>query len=119
MKQFFSLILALVCCLSLNAAAETAAATTPEAQTACAVVEEFLACLTAGVVDIANILRPQLIVVGGGVSASADMIMPALNEGLAQGVYGYAYAPVRAVCARLGNQAGVVGAASLSLAMEQ
>lgn len=86
---------------------------------ACAVVEEFLACLTAGVVDIANILRPQLIVVGGGVSASADMILPALNEGLAQGVYGYAYAPVRAVCAWLGNQAGVVGAASLSLAVEQ
>ena len=43
MKQFFSLILALVCCLSLNAAAETAAATTPEAQTACAVVEAIAA----------------------------------------------------------------------------
>ena len=43
MKQFFSLILALVCCLSLNAAAETAAATTPEEQTACAVVEAIAA----------------------------------------------------------------------------
>ena len=77
------------------------------------IIEEFLEYLTEGAVNIANILRPRIIVVGGGVSASADRILPAVNRGLQEGVYGYAYAPVRAVRACLGNQAGIVGAASL------
>ncbi len=77
------------------------------------VLQEFLEYLTAGVVNIANILRPQLVVLGGGVSASGAQILPAVNRGLEKGVYGYAYAPVRAVCAHLGNRAGLVGAASL------
>ena len=78
------------------------------------IVREFLEYLTEGAVNLANILRPQVIVLGGGVSASGDMILPAVNRGLEEGVYGYAYAPVRAVSARLGNQAGVVGAANLT-----
>lgn len=77
------------------------------------VLREFVEYLTAGVVNIANILRPHLVVLGGGVSASGDLLLPAVNKGLEKGVYGYAYAPVKAVCAQLGNQAGVVGAASL------
>ena len=78
------------------------------------VLREFVEYLTAGVVNIANILRPHRIVLGGGVSASADLLLPAVNEGLQKGVYGYDYAPVQAVCARLGNRAGVVGAANLA-----
>lgn len=77
------------------------------------VLREFLEYLTAGVVNIANILRPQLIVLGGGVSAAGAQILPAVSRGLEKGVYGYVYAPVRAVCACLENQAGLVGAASL------
>lgn len=77
------------------------------------IVREFLDYLSAGVVNLANILRPQMIVIGGGVSGSCDMILPVLNEALEHGVYGYEYAPVRAVCAQLGNSAGLVGAAGL------
>ncbi len=76
-------------------------------------LEGFLDHLSAGVVNIANILRPEVIVVGGGVSASADQILPRLNEALRKEVYGYEYAPVAAVCAALGNRAGIVGASSL------
>ena len=78
------------------------------------VLREFLEYLTVGVVNVANILRPQVIVIGGGVSASGDLILSAVNQGLENGVYGYEYAPVRAVCARLGNQAGIVGSANLT-----
>lgn len=78
------------------------------------IIREFLEYLTEGAVNLANILRPQVIVLGGGVSASGHMILPAVNRGLEEGVYGYAYAPVRAVCAHLGNQAGIVGAANLT-----
>lgn len=77
------------------------------------VVDEFLEYLGAGAVNIANILRPEVIVIGGGVSASGDMILPRLNEELRNGVYAYTYAPVQAVCAELGNSAGIMGAANL------
>lgn len=82
-------------------------------QIAGSIVEEFLDYLSVGAVSLANILRPQVIVIGGGVSASCDMILPILNEELKKGVYGYSYAPVYAVCAELGNCAGIMGAADL------
>ena len=80
---------------------------------ALSIVGEFMEYLASGVVSIANMLRPHIVVIGGGVAGSCDMILPYLNEELQNGVYGYQYAPVRAVCAELGNRAGVVGAASL------
>lgn len=83
-----------------------------DGEAAC-VVEEFLAYLAVGVVNIANILRPEVIVIGGGVSASADLILPRLQRELEKGVYGYEYAPVKVVRAELLNQAGTVGAACL------
>ncbi|MED9904369.1 MAG: ROK family protein [Lachnospiraceae bacterium] len=80
---------------------------------ACHIVEEFLQYISIGAVNIANILRPEIIVIGGGVSASADMILPRIEAELKKGVYGYAYAPVKTACAGLQNQAGMVGAANL------
>lgn len=81
--------------------------------TALAVAEEFTDFLAAGAVSLANALRPEIIVFGGGVSASAEMFLPAVNTALEREVYGYGYAPLRAVAARLGNDAGVIGAAAL------
>lgn len=80
---------------------------------ACRIVDEFLDYLSIGAVNIANILRPEVIVIGGGVSASCGLILPRLNRELQKGVYGYEYTPVRAVCAALQNQAGIAGAAGL------
>ena len=77
------------------------------------IVEEFLTYLAMGAVNISNILRPEVIVIGGGVSASADLILPRLTEELKKGGYGYEYAPVAVVQAALQNQAGIVGAAYL------
>lgn len=82
-------------------------------EVAVSIVGEFMEYLASGVVSIANVLRPHIVVIGGGVAGSCDMILPYLNEELEKGVYGYPYAPVRAVCAQLNNRAGVVGAASL------
>lgn len=76
-------------------------------------VDELLEYLSMGAVNISNILRPEVIVIGGGVSASADLMLPRLHEELEKGVYGYEYAPVAVVRAELKNQAGTVGAAYL------
>lgn len=76
-------------------------------------VREFEEFLAAGTVSLVNALRPEIAVFGGGVSASADLFLPAVNRALEREAYGYAYAPVRAAAAILGNDAGIVGAAAL------
>ncbi len=77
------------------------------------IVREFLEYLSAGAVNIANILRPHVIIIGGGVSASADLIVPVINQAMQKGVYGFTFAPVQVAQAELGNKAGIVGAASI------
>lgn len=75
--------------------------------------EEFAEYLAAGAVSLANALRPQAIVFGGGVSGSAGDFLPIIDRHLKEEVYGYAFAPVKAVAAQLGNDAGMIGAALL------
>lgn len=77
------------------------------------IVNDFTEYLGAGVVNIANVLRPHVLIIGGGVSGSADLIIPSVKKALEEGVYGYRYAPVDVVKAGLGNNAGMIGAASL------
>lgn len=77
------------------------------------VIDEFSRDLGTALVSLANILRPECFVIGGGVSASADLFLPAVNETLRREVYGSSHAPVKAYAAKLGNAAGVIGAASL------
>jgi len=75
-------------------------------------VSAFSAALGDLAADIANALRPEILVVGGGVSGSAELFLPAVREGLAE-AYGAGFAPVKAAAAVLGNRAGILGAASL------
>lgn len=82
---------------------------------ACArhLVDEFNERLGSGALSIVNILRPQILVLGGGMAGASDLILPKLNEILASRVYGFAYAPVIAAAAVLGGDAGIIGAAAL------
>jgi glucokinase len=63
--------------------------------------------------NIANVLNPEFIVIGGGVSAAGDMLL----TGVKQYYQNFAFPQVRASTkiklAQLGNDAGVIGAASL------
>lgn len=76
------------------------------------IVNEFAHDLGTALVSLANILRPECFVIGGGVSASSDMFLPTIGRMLENEVYGNS-APVRVYAAKLGNAAGVIGAASL------
>lgn len=77
------------------------------------IVGEFSRDLGLALASLANILRPECFVIGGGIAASADMFLPAVNDILEKEVYGADYAPVKAYAAKLGNTAGIIGAASL------
>ena len=76
-------------------------------------VRAFSFDLGTALVSLANILRPECFVIGGGVSASADLFLPEVNGMLRREIYGGSRAPVEARAAKLGNAAGIIGAASL------
>lgn len=76
-------------------------------------IEEFRYYLAEGLTNLVNILRPEIIAIGGGVAKSADVFLPYLNEYVNSHAYGTDALPVRIVAAELGNDAGMIGAALL------
>jgi glucokinase len=71
--------------------------------------------LGRGLASLVAILDPELIVVGGGVSESGELLLEPARRQLAASVTGAARRPLpRVVAAQLGNEAGVVGAAMLA-----
>lgn len=80
------------------------------------VVNNYIECLGEGLVNFVNIFRPQAIMLGGGVSAQGEYLTNPLNEYIKKNAYGGDNAPpVDIVIASLGNDAGIIGAASLVL----
>lgn len=77
-------------------------------------VDNYIQYLADGITDLANIFRPDLIVLGGGVCAQGEKLTEPLNEHLRANCFGntVAYVP-RTVVAKNGNQAGIIGAAGL------
>ena len=69
--------------------------------------------LGLGLVGLVAAFDPSLLVIGGGVAAAGDLLLAPARKALAAGVPGAAYRVMPDVAAaRLGTDAGVVGAAS-------
>lgn len=82
--------------------------------TAAVVVARYIEALGCGITNIANVLRPDAILIGGGVSAQGDNLIKPLNEYLEKHLFGGKLGPaVPILTATLGNRAGIVGAAAL------
>ncbi len=78
------------------------------------VVDDYLYYLAEGLLNYCNIFRPQVIILGGGVCAQGDYLIGRLDDIMSRAHYGYRGAPaVKLVIATLGNDAGLIGAASL------
>lgn len=85
-------------------------------RTAKQVVNWYLKYLGCGVANIANIFRPQIIMIGGGVAAQGTRLSIPLQDMLNKEIFaGTDYAPVKVECATLGNKAGAFGAAALNI----
>ena len=81
---------------------------------ASAVVERYIDMLGVGLVNLANELRPQAILLGGGVCAQGDELVRPLQEKMDKEIYAGNRGPsVRILTATLGNSAGLLGAAAL------
>ena len=77
-------------------------------------VDEYVMYLSEGILDICNSLRPDVIVLSGGVANQGEYLINKLKEYCAARNYGYNNAPsVDIKQAILGYDSGKIGAASL------
>jgi glucokinase len=78
-------------------------------------LEELGAWIGQGCASLAAILDPEIWVVGGGVMGAGDLLLDPAREAYKKALPAGAYRPaVPFVAASMGNDAGIVGAASLA-----
>ena len=70
--------------------------------------------LGVGVANIVNIFNPQVVVIGGGVSAAGEMLLEPAREVVARRALRPAKDDVRLETAAFGAEAGMIGAALLA-----
>ncbi len=83
-------------------------------ESAKAVVDGYIANLACGITNFANIFRPEVVILGGGVCAQGDSLVKPLQELLDKELFAGKLGPqVPIVIAQLGNSAGLLGGAAL------
>jgi glucokinase len=83
-------------------------------ETAKTVIDTYIDDLACGVINLVNIFQPDVMCVGGGVSNEGEVLLAPLREKMMSEVYSRNSAKnTEIVRARLGNDAGVIGAAHL------
>ncbi len=81
-----------------------------------AIVDKYIEYIGIGVVDMINVLQPEMVVIGGGISKEGDYIIKPLREYVKKNVYTSSqpdFPQTEVVAAKMGNDAGIVGAALL------
>ena len=81
-----------------------------------AIVDKYIEYIGMGVVDMINILQPEMVVIGGGISKEGDYIIKPLREYVKKNVYTNSlpdFPQAEIVAAQMGNDAGIIGAALL------
>jgi glucokinase len=82
------------------------------------VVDIFSRWVAVGLANLANIIDPEVIVIGGGVIESSDVFMPVVQKWFSQLLYSSASRTLpRLESAQLGERAGAIGAALLGASM--
>ncbi|WP_303974581.1 ROK family glucokinase [Streptococcus merionis] len=79
------------------------------------VYENFSRYLGTACANIACLLNPSAIVIGGGVSAAGDFLLDGLDGVFKANVFPQIIGSTKIKLAQLGNDAGIIGAASLVL----
>ena len=78
-----------------------------------AVFGGYVQALAVGIINIINMLDPEVIVLGGGVSAAGEFLLNAVREAVKPMVFFKTMPYARIELAQLGNDAGIIGAAML------
>ena len=76
--------------------------------------QDYGKLLGAGLASLIYVLTPEAIIIGGGVSASAEFFLPSTQAEINKRVLPSSRVGLQLLKAKLGNQAGMVGAAKLA-----
>ncbi|WP_069999870.1 ROK family protein [Cellulosilyticum sp. I15G10I2] len=76
------------------------------------VIDEYIAYLAIGIANAVNVFKPQVILLGGGVSKQEDNLVIPLTEKVKENIFGGDF-KTQIKTAKLGNDAGLIGAAML------
>lgn len=76
-------------------------------------IDRMMKYLTIGIVNIINILDPEIIVIGGGVAKAGDFLLDKINKILPQYILFKTIKHGKVELAKLGNDAGIIGATLL------
>jgi len=82
-------------------------------ETGLKVVDQYISYIAAGLVSIINILTPEVVLIGGGVSKEGEYLLKPLREKVKKEVYFKDNPQTQIRTALLGNDAGIIGAAML------
>lgn len=78
-----------------------------------ALFEQYAYWVAVGLANLINAYDPEVILLGGGVSAAGDFLLEAVRARLPELVFFKTMPYARVELARLGNDAGIIGAAML------
>lgn len=80
------------------------------------VVSTYLSYLAEGVLDVINLLQPEIIAIGGGISHEGEGVLIPLREKVMEQSYTrFSEKQTKIVLATLGNDAGIIGAGLLGV----
>lgn len=83
-------------------------------ETAQAVIDRYCRYLAVGIVGIVNMLAPEMILVGGGISRQGERILAPVRAYVAKNSFDKRPEALPVIApAQMGNEAGIVGAAAL------
>jgi glucokinase len=78
-------------------------------------LEEFIALAAQAIGSLITVYRPEKVIIGGGLCNEGDFFISPLYEAAKKCYFGYGLMPMPPlVKARLGNDAGIIGAAMLA-----
>lgn len=85
-------------------------------EAAAEVINEYSLYLAAGITNIINLYRPEVVCIGGGISGQGQRLLDLIMPTVRAEIYGgdTVGAPTRVCICELGNDAGIIGAAFLA-----
>lgn len=84
-------------------------------KTAKEVIDNYIKYIAEGIIDIINIFQPDCVAIGGGISRQGDNLLNPIKEYIKGKTFGASYIKESKITiAKLGNDAGIVGAAFLA-----
>lgn len=82
------------------------------------VVDRYIYYVAVGIINIINSLQPEMICIGGGISKEGDTLLKPIHEHVRRERFSkHSVKQTTVCCAKLGNDAGIIGAALLGRGM--